>query len=102
MPKYAFKQAKFELEFNKIENEWVSIQTILDQVFCCLDPKFELNRGVNKHCFQDPAIGKLSNLKTALQRCWISNQVSTNTNGQDFFDLLTNGNVSKASFMTNS
>ena len=36
MPKYAFKQAQFELEFNKIENEvneWVSIQTILDQVW---------------------------------------------------------------------
>ena len=32
MPKYAFKQAQFELEFNKIDNEWVSIQTILDQV----------------------------------------------------------------------
>ena len=33
MPKYAFQQAQFELEFNKIDNEWVSIQTILDQVF---------------------------------------------------------------------
>ena len=33
MPKYAFQQARFELEFNKIDTEWVSIQTILDQVF---------------------------------------------------------------------
>ena len=33
MPKYAFQNAQFELEFNKIDNEWVSIQTILDQVF---------------------------------------------------------------------
>ena len=40
MPKYAFQQARFELEFNKIDTEWVSIQTILDQVF------FEFEIGV--------------------------------------------------------